>query len=109
MAILSAMLVASGASARGLEALATAAGISGGSARTVPTLLLPEESRFRNPILLYSPKRTEDEVIDGLDCYRIEDPSDYRNLTLWIDKEKFLLLKIYTMKRVKFSYNISGR
>jgi outer membrane lipoprotein-sorting protein len=78
------------------EALATAAGISGGSARTVPTMLLPEESRFRNPILLYSPKRAVDEVIEGIDCYRIKDLNDYRDLTLWIDKETFLLRKIYT-------------
>lgn len=85
------------------EALATATGISGGSARTVPTMLLPDESRFRNAILLYSPKRAADEVIDGIECYRIEDPSDYRDLTLWIDKEEFLLRKIYVERDLKDS------
>ena len=85
------------------DALATGAGISGGSARTVPTLLLPAESRFTNAILLYSPKRTVDEVIDGVDCYRIEDPNDYRDLTLWIDREEFLLRKIYTYRDLQDS------
>ena len=78
------------------EALAAAAGISGGSARTVPTMLLPEESHFRNAILFFSsPKRAADEVIEGIDCYRIEEQNDYRDLTLWIDKEEFLLRKMY--------------
>ncbi|SHO50104.1 hypothetical protein [Desulfopila aestuarii] len=87
------------------DALATAAGISGGSARTVPTLLLQEESRFRNAILLYSPRRTADEVIDGIDCYQIEDPNDYRDLTLWIDKKEFLLRKIYQYQDLQNSKN----
>ena len=86
------------------EALALAAGISGGSARTVPTMLLPDKSHFRNAILFFSsPKRTVDEVIDGIDCYRIEDPNDYRDLTLWIDKEEFLLRKMYVEKDLKDS------
>ena len=86
------------------EALAAAAGISGGSARTVPTMLLPEESHFRNAILFFSsPKRATDEVIAGIDCYRIEDPNDYRGLTLWIDKEEFLLRKMYKYQNHKDS------
>jgi hypothetical protein len=86
------------------EALAAAAGISGGSARTVPTMLLPEESHFRNAILFFSsPKRAADEVIDGIDCYRIEDPNDYRDLTLWIDKEEFLLRKIFVYQDLQDS------
>lgn len=86
------------------DALAAAAGISGGSARTVPTMLLPDESHFRNAILFFSsPKRAADEVIDGIECYRIEDPNDYRDLTLWIDKEEFLLRKMYVEKDLKDS------
>jgi hypothetical protein len=86
------------------EALAAAAGISGGSARTVPTMLMPEESRFANAILLFSsPRRSADEVLDGRDCYRIEDPNTYRNLTLWIDKKEYLLRKIYVEKDLEDS------
>lgn len=86
------------------EALAAAAGISGGSARTVPTMLLPYESHFRNAILFFSsPKRTADDVIDGIECYQIEAPNDYRDLTLWIDKDEFLLRKMYVEKDLKDS------
>ena len=85
------------------EALATAAGISGGSARTVPTMLLPKQSRFRNAIVFYSPERTDDEVVDGIDCFKIEDLNDYRDLTLWIDKEEFLLRKMYVEKDLEDS------
>jgi hypothetical protein len=77
------------------EALAAAAGISGGSARTVPTMLLPKQSRFRNAIVFYSPERTDDEVVDGINCFKIEDLNNYRELTLWIDKKEFLLRKMY--------------
>lgn len=80
------------------DALATAAGISGGSARAVPSMLRPDQSRFRNPVLFYSPKRADDELIDGINCFRLEDPSPYRNLTMWIDKDEFLLRKMFVEK-----------
>ena len=86
------------------DALAAAAGISAGSARTVPTMLLPNKSRFRNAILFFSsPKRAVDEVIDGVNCYQIEDPGDYRDLTVWVDKEEFLLRKMYVEMDLKDS------
>lgn len=86
------------------DALAAAAGISAGSARTVPTMLLPNKSRFRNAILFFSsPKRAVDAVIDGINCYQIEDPNDYRDLTVWVDKEDFLLRKMYVEKDLKDS------
>lgn len=77
------------------EALAAATGISSGAARSVPTMLIPSESQFRNAIIYYNPQRIEDAVIDGVDCFQISDPTDYRRLTLWIGKKDFLLRKIF--------------
>lgn len=77
------------------EALSAAAGISSGSARTVPTMLIPGDSEFRNAIIYYEPLRIEDAVFDGVNCFRISDRADYRRLTLWIGKEDFLLRKMY--------------
>ena len=77
------------------EALAAAAGISSGTARNVPTMLIPAESQFRNAITFYDPQRIEDEDFDGVDCFRISDPADYRRLNLWIGKKDFLLRKMY--------------
>jgi hypothetical protein len=77
------------------EALAIAAGISSGAARTVPTMLDPSESQFRNALTYYNPRRIEDTFIDGVECFQISDPADYRRLTLWIGKKGFLLRKIF--------------
>lgn len=77
------------------EALAAAAGISSGAARTVPTMLDPSESQFRNAMTYYNPRRIEDTFIDGVECFQISDPADYRRLTIWIGKKDFLLRKIY--------------
>lgn len=77
------------------EALAAAAGISSGAARTVPTMLIPTESEFRNAIIFYDPQRIDDVVVNGIDCFQISDPAEYRRLTLWIGKKDFLLRKIY--------------
>ena len=83
------------------EALAAGTGISSGAARTVPTMLMPKESRFRNAIVYYTPQRIDDESFEGVDCYVISDPDDYRNLTLWVGKKDFLLRKIYREQEFK--------
>ena len=77
------------------EALSAATGISGGSARWVPTMLMPDRTHFKNAFNLSKPKRVNDEVVDGVECFQVSDPTDYRRLTLWIGKKGSLLRKIY--------------
>ncbi|SHJ91206.1 hypothetical protein SAMN02745165_03515 [Malonomonas rubra DSM 5091] len=77
------------------EALSAAAGISGGSARWVPTMLMPDRTQFKNAFTLSKPKRVNNEVVNGVECFQLSDPTDYRRLTLWIGKKDYLLRKIY--------------
>ena len=77
------------------RAVAAATGISGGSAITVPAMLLPNEITWRRAIRFYKPKRIDDDLIDKTDCFRIHDLIGGSPTTLWIDKENFLLRKIY--------------
>jgi len=72
-------------------AIAGATGVSGGSAHTIPSLLIPKVggkliTHINNPKLLDDNK---DE--NGIVCYLIKSDS---NETLWIQKETFLISKI---------------
>ena len=76
--------------------MASAAGVSNGSAITVPGMLMPNEITWRRAIRVNQPKRIDDDIVDSTDCYRVQDlilgaiPT-----TLWIDKKTFMLRKIY--------------
>lgn len=78
------------------NAVASAAGVSNGSAITVPGMLMPNEITWRRAIRVNQPKRIDDDIVDSTDCYRVQDlilgaiPT-----TLWIDKKTFMLRKIY--------------
>jgi outer membrane lipoprotein-sorting protein len=101
--------------------LAGATGVSGGSAHTVPALLMPDSIGGRRLTDLTQLRRLEDAKLDGVDCFRIQgsmrieiDPAELerrRQLTLrvtgrdlpnaisgpemlWIDKSTFLLRRI---------------
>jgi outer membrane lipoprotein-sorting protein len=75
------------------EALAGPTGVSGGSARNVPALLLPE-GMGGNLTRLRDPERAEDADIDGTICYRITGDWSRGPTTLWIEKKSFLLRRI---------------
>jgi hypothetical protein len=77
------------------RAVAAATGISGGSAIRVPAMLLPSEIKWRRAIRFNMPKRVEDDRIAQIDCFRIHDLIGGSPTILWIDKEKFLLQKVY--------------
>jgi outer membrane lipoprotein-sorting protein len=78
------------------RAVASATGVSGGSAITVPAMLLPNEITWRRAIRFRKPKRIDDDLIDKVDCYRIHDlVFNIIPTTIWIDKKTFLLRKIY--------------
>jgi hypothetical protein len=101
--------------------LAGATGVSGGSAHTVPALLMPDSIGGRRLTDLTQLRRLEDAKLDGVDCFRIQgsmhieiDPGELerrrqltlrvtgRDLpnsirgpeTLWIDRTTFLLRRI---------------
>ena len=77
-------------------AIAAATGVSGGSAHTVPNLLMAEVIGGRIIADVAETKRLDDGKASGRDCYRIQGLS--RDGTspsiLWIEKGSFLLRKI---------------
>jgi outer membrane lipoprotein-sorting protein len=101
--------------------LAGPTGVSGGSAHTIPVLLMPDSIGGERLTDLAELKRLEDAKLGGVDCYRIKgksvikvDPGERERLrkevkkvtgkgattskrgpeTLWIDKSSFLLRRI---------------
>ncbi len=90
------------------EALAPAAGISGGSSVRIPGLLLPAE--LGEGPLLIAPERIEDGDDRGVACFRIRGESRKtpytlsmgsrvltvrsERVTLWIDRATYLLRKV---------------
>ena len=77
-------------------ALARMASVSGGSAITIPQLLLP--ALFRNSdlfSLIVDAKITGEEKVDGRLSFRIEGLMLGQPVKLWIDKAQYLVLKVY--------------
>lgn len=81
-------------------ALAGATGVSGGSAHTIPGLLMPKEVGGRLLTTIEKSKRVEDAKLDNVDCYRIKGRYGGSPMTLWIDKRTHLVRRIDT--RTKF-------
>jgi outer membrane lipoprotein-sorting protein len=76
-------------------AIAGATGVSGGSAHTVPAMLLPDEIRGIRLYQLKDAKRIEDAKVGKFDCFRVQGEEADTKATLWIDKGTFLLRMIY--------------
>jgi len=81
-------------------ALAGATGVSGSSAHTIPSLLLPKEVGGRRLTNVTDLKRGEDGKLEKIECFRIEGKYGDHPITLWIEKESFLVRQID--KQVKF-------
>lgn len=75
------------------RALAGPTGVSGGSAYTVPALLMPQDTGW-NLTDLEDAQRVEDGEIDGTKCYRIKGSISGRPMLLWIEKTSSLLRRI---------------
>jgi outer membrane lipoprotein-sorting protein len=75
-------------------ALAGATGVSGGSAQTVPCLLLPDKVGGLRLTDLAEAQRIEDDRIDRADCFRIQGKEVDAPTVLWIDKTTHLLRRI---------------
>jgi outer membrane lipoprotein-sorting protein len=80
------------------KAIAAATGVSGGSAITVPAMLLPNEIKWRRGIRFSKPKRIDDGFFNKVSCFKIQDQIFGNHAIFWIDKETLLLLKIYREK-----------
>jgi len=72
-------------------ALATATGVSGGAAHTVPSLFYDVENELLKS--LQNQKRLEGETIEGKDCYVISGDVMGQTMMLWIEKESFFILQ----------------
>ena len=81
-------------------ALAAATGVSGGSAHTVPALLLPNEIGGRRLTDITEATRAEDATIDTVNFFRIRGTFGDLPMTLWIDKNTFLVRRIDSKKTI---------
>jgi hypothetical protein len=76
------------------SALGAATGVSGGSAHTIPVLLLPGEVEGRRLTDMTDVKRIADATLGGVDCFRVE--GTYANVprTVWVEQKTFLVRRI---------------
>lgn len=70
-------------------ALASATGVSGGAANTMPHIFFKGNANILD--LLKSPVRHEDKMINNEDCYVCSGVIMGRKIILWIDKDDFLI------------------
>ena len=89
------------------SALAGVAGLSDGSAHTIPALLLPKEVEGRRLTDLKEAKRIEDDKIDKVECFRIQGKYADTPMTLWIDQKTFLVRRIVTLTQVNFRLEVT--
>jgi len=81
-------------------ALGTAAGVSSLSSVTVPALLMPEQAYGSWIKSLSSPKLVGEEEVKGRKAHRVEGVNSLGNaVTIWVDVESSLLLKIYEKRK----------
>ena len=84
-------------------AIAGATGVSGGSAHTIPVMLLPEVVGVWRLTDLKNPSTLKDGIIDDHECWRIYGKNRLGNpMTLWVDKKTSLVRRIETRYRIYF-------
>jgi outer membrane lipoprotein-sorting protein len=74
--------------------IAGATGVSGGSAHTIPTLLLPGQIGGRSMASLTDLTRLPDEPADETPCFKLQGKFADRPTTLWLEKETYLIRRI---------------
>ncbi|KLU01840.1 hypothetical protein RISK_006024 [Rhodopirellula islandica] len=74
--------------------LAGATGVSGGSAHTIPALLLPREVGGRKLTDVTKTKRGDDQQQGDHACFTIEAQFSGDPITIWIDQESYLVRRI---------------
>jgi len=74
--------------------IAGATGVSGGSAHTVPALLLPDRIGGRKLTAMTDLKRVPDETLGRTPCFKLEGRFANAPMTLWLEKSTYLVLRI---------------
>ena len=81
--------------------IAGATGVSGGSAVTIPALLMPDAIGANILAALKDLKPAVEEVVDGVACVKIEGNfAGIYQQTIWIDKETALVRKLYHVFKI---------
>ena len=75
-------------------ALAGATGVSGGSAHTIPALLMPDEVGGRKLTDMTEIERLEDAKLGDVNCFQIQGKFGGRDEVVWIDQSSFLVRRI---------------
>jgi DNA-directed RNA polymerase subunit RPC12/RpoP len=70
-------------------ALASATGVSGGAAATLPSIFF--SGQFGLLSLIQKPNRAADEAVDGEDCYVVKGDAMGMGVTLWLSKTNYLV------------------
>ena len=76
------------------DALSAATGVSGGSAHAIPALLLPKEVGGRCPTDVAHARLLDEARIAASTCFRIAGMYGDAPTTLWVEKRRFLILRI---------------
>lgn len=86
------------------SALDGAAGISRDSSGMIPGLIFPGTKLGGDIVRLTSAERLDDQQVDGYDCFQVQGfrwPNAGDPTTVWIDKDSFLIRKVYEEGRIK--------
>jgi hypothetical protein len=76
------------------SALSAATGVSGGSAHTIPALLLPDEVEGRRLTDMTDVKRIADAEVGGAGCFCVEGTYANVSRTVCIDRKTFLVRRV---------------
>ncbi len=78
------------------DGIAGATGVSGGSAHTIPALLLPDRLTGAKLSAMTDLTRLPDETLDGTPCFKLEGKYGFGNQprTVWFEKATFLHRRI---------------
>ncbi len=74
--------------------IAGATGVSGGSAHTIPVLLLPDRIGGRSVAELTDLTRLSDEAVDDMPCFKLRGKFADQPTTLWLEKGTYLIRRM---------------
>jgi hypothetical protein len=79
--------------------LGAAAGVSGGTSMTVPTLLMPDEvfsalEAGARQVVYADPVLLSDDVLSGVPCFRLQVKRNSEPSTMWIAQDTYLIRRI---------------
>lgn len=83
------------------SALATAAGVSSSSSLNIPGMMIPDMAGYNRFRLLKQLQLAGEEPLNDKIAYKIEGTDSRDNkVSLWIDKDTSLLLKVYEVRKI---------